>query len=81
MAFVFSTLYDFFSFSKKSGVKISCYHCGEKMNEYRALTVQFNAEMRPVCCHGCLAILKTIEKNGMMAEYLQEKKHSNTELR
>ncbi|MFZ6773607.1 heavy metal translocating P-type ATPase metal-binding domain-containing protein [Undibacterium sp. SXout7W] len=79
MAFALSSLYSFFSFPRKTGGKIDCYHCSEKMHEHRALTVNFNGITQPVCCHGCLAILKTIEKNGMIAEYLQAKSHTKTE--
>ncbi len=33
----------------------------------------FNGASYPVCCHGCLAVLKTIERNGLTQQYLQEK--------
>lgn len=49
--------------------KISCYHCGEKSRRSQTIYVFFGGATRPVCCHGCAAILKTVEELDMHAEY------------
>lgn len=33
----------------------------------------FNGNAQAVCCHGCLAVLQVVERNGMTQQYLQEK--------
>lgn len=53
--------------------KISCYHCGEKSKKSLTVYIQFDGEIRPVCCHGCAAILKTIEELEMHDEYHSHK--------
>jgi len=53
--------------------KCLCFHCGESMRKEGALTAMFQRESRAVCCHGCLAVLNTIEKNGLTEEYLRAK--------
>lgn len=53
--------------------KISCYHCGEKSKKSLTIYVHFDGAIRPVCCHGCAAILKTIEELGMHDEYRANK--------
>lgn len=73
MAFALSSLLGVIYPARNAGEKIDCYHCGEKMRKLRALTVKFNGALYPVCCHGCLAILKTVERNGLTAQYLQAK--------
>ena len=70
MAITFSHLLEMLSFHTASGEKIECYHCGERMKEKKALYIHFNGQQRPVCCHGCQAILMTIERNKMVSEYL-----------
>ncbi|WP_186864229.1 heavy metal translocating P-type ATPase metal-binding domain-containing protein [Undibacterium griseum] len=59
--------------AKNKTEKITCYHCGEKSFPKKTLYVVFNGTEQPVCCHGCLAVLKTIEKNHLIPEYLQTK--------
>lgn len=49
--------------------RITCYHCGETSKQNLTIYVQFDNDMRPVCCHGCAAILNTIEDLGMHEEY------------
>ncbi|MBC3906412.1 heavy metal translocating P-type ATPase metal-binding domain-containing protein [Undibacterium umbellatum] len=73
MAFAFSSFLDSVLFSFKTGEKIDCFHCGEKMRKSNALTVQFNGYTQPVCCHGCLAILSTVEQNNLVNEYMKNK--------
>ena len=53
--------------------KISCYHCGEKSSPSRTIYVQFNGEIRAVCCNGCAAILKTVADLDMLDSYLANK--------
>jgi len=53
--------------------RISCYHCGEKSTPSRTIYVLFDGSIRAVCCHGCAAILKTVEELGMREEYLAHK--------
>ncbi|MDE2429466.1 MAG: heavy metal translocating P-type ATPase metal-binding domain-containing protein [Burkholderiales bacterium] len=73
MAFVLSSLFHVFSSVGLKAEKIDCYHCGEKMRKTNALTVKFNGCLQPVCCHGCSAVLRTIEKNGLIQDYLEAK--------
>jgi len=61
------------NFSANRSEKIDCYHCGEKMRESKALYTIFDGERRAVCCHGCLTILRTIEQNDMIPDYLLTK--------
>ncbi|MFZ6871079.1 heavy metal translocating P-type ATPase metal-binding domain-containing protein [Undibacterium sp. Di27W] len=73
MAFTFSSLFETVRLSFSAGEKIDCFHCGEKMRESNALTVCFNHHPQAVCCHGCLAILRAIEQNNLVPEYMQNK--------
>ncbi|WP_369123423.1 heavy metal translocating P-type ATPase metal-binding domain-containing protein [Undibacterium fentianense] len=57
-----------------------CYHCGESMRVEGALTVNFQHVLRPVCCHGCLAVLNTIQQNGLTEEYLRSKEQVESSL-
>lgn len=56
--------------------KCLCFHCGESMRKEGALMVTFQQVPQPVCCHGCLAVLNTIQNNGLVDAYIQSK-HSN----
>lgn len=56
-----------------TGEKIHCFHCDEKMRKENALLAAFNGNAEPVCCHGCLAILQVIVRNGMTTQYLHIK--------
>jgi len=73
MAMSLSGILAALSFSAGRVVKIDCYHCGERMRESKALYVVFHGEKRAVCCHGCLAILRAIEQNDMIPDYLLTK--------
>jgi hypothetical protein len=53
--------------------KCLCFHCGERMRKEGALIAVFQHVPQSVCCHGCLAVLSAIEKNGLVDEYLQSK--------
>jgi hypothetical protein len=53
--------------------KITCYHCAEKSRKKDTVYVSFDGEIRPVCCYGCAAVLKTVEDLGMHEEYLNSK--------
>jgi hypothetical protein len=55
-------MFDWFGFGKSSAARISCFHCGETARESQMLYVPFNGQQQPVCCRGCLTILKTVEK-------------------
>ena len=73
MAFIsshfFATVFSNFQKSEK----IDCFHCHEKMKKHRALFTMFNGNLYPVCCHGCLAVLQVIERNGMTQQYMEAK--------
>lgn len=73
MAFVFSSFFETKFFAFKASEKIDCFHCGEKMRKSNALTASFDGLMQPVCCHGCRAILRTVEQNKLVAEYMKNK--------
>ena len=49
--------------------KISCFHCNEKSSKSLTIYISFDGLTRPVCCHGCAAVLKTVEALGMHQEY------------
>ncbi|MBR7798984.1 heavy metal translocating P-type ATPase metal-binding domain-containing protein [Undibacterium sp. FT137W] len=44
------------------------------------MTVNFQHVLRPVCCHGCLAVLNTIQQNGLTEEYLRSKEQVESSL-
>lgn len=73
MALTLSGLFSALSLSGRQEQRLVCYHCDETMRQSQALYVSFNGDTRAVCCHGCLAILKTIERNRMVDDYLQTK--------
>ena len=62
-----------FNSGAKRGSKISYYHYSEKSTPSRTVYVQFEGQQRAVCCHGCAAILKTVEELGMCDEYRAHK--------
>lgn len=55
--------------------RIICYHCGEQSKKSLTVYIHFEHQIRPVCCYGCAAILKTIEELGMHDEYHASKIH------
>ena len=57
----------------KSGKKVACFHCDESMRQQHALMARFDGKFYPVCCHGCVAVLKAVEQNALIAEYWQTK--------
>lgn len=73
----FSSIFDAISICFQTREKINCFHCDEKMRKENALLVVFNGGSHPVCCHGCLAVLQTIERNGLTMQYLQAKSPGN----
>jgi adenosylmethionine-8-amino-7-oxononanoate aminotransferase len=73
MAFAFSSVLNAISLALQPQEKILCFHCNDKMRKKNALMVAFNGASHPVCCHGCLAVLKTIESSGLTEQYLQAK--------
>jgi hypothetical protein len=77
MAFISSSILDAIFLSFQASEKINCFHCGEKMKKHKALVTIFNGNSYPVCCHGCLAVLQLIERNGMTTQYLQAKSDMN----
>ncbi|QJQ04844.1 hypothetical protein EJG51_002105 [Undibacterium piscinae] len=73
MAFAFPSFFHAVSSFFQAQEKIPCFHCDEKMKKNNALMAVFNGESHPVCCHGCLAVLQTIERNGLVSQYLLTK--------
>lgn len=57
----------------KSENKIVCFHCGEKSKLSLTVYVQFDGATRATCCHGCGAILQTVEELGIHDEYFAHK--------
>ena len=53
--------------------KISCFHCHEKSKKSLTVYVNFDGNIRPVCCYGCAAVLKTVEELAMQQEYYDSK--------
>jgi hypothetical protein len=52
---------------------VACYHCGEQVALRHLVRGMFDGEQRDLCCHGCEAVLRMIESNGLTGEYLQNK--------
>lgn len=70
MVFAFSSFFDAILAGFQRREKILCFHCEESMRKDNALMAVFNGASHPVCCHGCLAVLQTIERNGLIQQYL-----------
>lgn len=49
--------------------KISCFHCHDKSRKSLTVYVNFDGNIRPVCCYGCAAVLNTVEELAMHQEY------------
>lgn len=47
-----------------------CFHCNETMRQHQIVRIPFAGSEREVCCHGCAAVLTTLEQNGLAAQYL-----------
>lgn len=52
---------------------MACFHCGDAVRQSRAVEVKFDGEVRRVCCHGCAAVLKTVEQMEMQQQYYEQK--------
>ncbi len=59
---------------------IPCYHCHELMLEQDVIAVNFAGQERQVCCHGCQAVLQTIESSKMTQDYLRFKQSQTAAL-
>lgn len=68
-----SALAAMFSGPAATNPKIACFHCGELVRKKRVVSVVFDGVCRNVCCHGCAAILSTVEKLGQTKQYLAQK--------
>lgn len=55
--------------------RIVCYHCDDTSRKSKTVYVKFDGSIRPVCCQGCAAILRTVEQLGMQEEYKARKTH------
>ncbi len=52
---------------------ISCYHCDEQVPQRRIVISDFDGAPRQLCCHGCAAVLKLVESNGLTTAYLHSR--------
>ena len=52
-----------------AGVKLHCFHCQEVMSARQVVPVRFDGAERQVCCHGCAAVLTTLQENGLCKQY------------
>ncbi len=68
-----STLATMFAKSAAANPKIACFHCGELVRQKRVVQVVFDGVSRDVCCHGCAAILSTVEQMGQTEQYMTHK--------
>ncbi len=68
-----SALGAMFSRSAAANPKVACFHCGEMVRQKRVVHVVFDGVDRDVCCHGCAAILSTVEQLGQCEQYLVRK--------
>lgn len=73
MRTLISALVALFSGCAGSNPKVACFHCGELVRHKRIVHVVFNGLTRDVCCHGCAAILSTVEQLGQCEPYLIQK--------
>lgn len=60
-------------FNQLTEEKLDCFHCDDRMRKSKAVPILFDGEIRQVCCHGCAAILASIEKVHLIEEYYQSK--------
>lgn len=68
-----STLAGLFKRPAAANPKVACFHCGELVRRKRVVQVVFDRVCRDVCCHGCAAILSTVEQLGQTEAYLARK--------
>jgi hypothetical protein len=57
--------------------RLVCYHCDERYRKSKNVDVVFQGARRQVCCHGCAAVLQTIEQQGLVQDYLQTKQSNH----
>ncbi|MEO8407324.1 MAG: heavy metal translocating P-type ATPase metal-binding domain-containing protein [Oxalobacteraceae bacterium] len=76
MRTLLSALTAMFAASAASNPKVACFHCGELVRQKRVVHVVFDGVCRDVCCHGCAAILSTVEQLGQCEPYLAQKQQS-----
>ncbi len=50
---------------KKSLTSISCFHCGLPVPEGLDISIDYQGEKKPMCCHGCEAVAQAIINSGM----------------
>jgi hypothetical protein len=70
---MFTTIRSIFLAAATSDKTIKCYHCGEKSKQEHTVHIQFDGAIRPVCCQGCAAILRTVEELVLHEEYRNNK--------
>jgi hypothetical protein len=49
--------------------RLRCFHCDESMSQAQSVAQLFDGSERQVCCHGCAAVLDTVQQNGLVAQY------------
>lgn len=60
----------------EKGLYPPCFHCGEPV--VQVIELEFAGQTRQLCCHGCLAVLQTIQQAGRSEEYLAHKAQEPT---
>ena len=53
--------------------KVCCFHCGDYVSQRRVVRCDFDGASRELCCHGCAAVLRMVEENGLTSQYWQDK--------
>jgi hypothetical protein len=68
---MWQTLSALFSPSRRApaGAALRCFHCFEPMSARQVIKTAFDGAERLVCCHGCAAVLRTVEENGLCQPY------------
>jgi hypothetical protein len=59
--------------------KVTCFHCEESVRKKNVIMSEFDGKLRPLCCHGCVAVLKMIEQNHLVAQYHQARQARQNE--
>lgn len=55
-----------------------CFHCGLPIPDAINIEVDIESEARPMCCHGCATVAKTITQNGLADYYRFRDQHALT---
>lgn len=76
---LFSMIGDWRARKRQSPGKINCFHCGDSVKATRAVFVEFDGASHAVCCHGCAAVLKTVQQMGMLQQYRAQKEQAAKE--